>query len=93
MLKIILLEQDDCFNSPPIIQQPYEPTASTSILIDQAIFPHSHIGHVDLLMPESPVSIINSTPMFWFDDWSYQQQFSSTMSNQLSFDDIMNGYA
>jgi hypothetical protein len=44
-------------------------------------------------MSESPLSIMDSTPMFWFDDWSYQQQFSSTMTNQLSFDDIMNGYA
>jgi hypothetical protein len=87
------LEQDDCFSSPPIIQQPYEPTASTSILMDQAVFPQLHVGQVDLLMSESPLSIMDSTPMFWFDDWSYQQQFSSTMTNQLSFDDIMNGYA
>ncbi|KIM84687.1 hypothetical protein PILCRDRAFT_818286 [Piloderma croceum F 1598] len=87
------LQPDDCFISSPIIRQPYEPTASTSILMDQAVFPQSHVGHVDLLMSESPVSIMDSTPMFWFDDWSYQQQFSSSMSNQLSFDDIMNGYA
>ena len=93
MLIIILLQQDDCFNSPPIIQQPYEPTASTSILMDQAVFPQSHAGYVDSLMSESPVSIMDSTPMFWFDNWSYQQQFASTMSSQLSFDDIMNGYA
>jgi hypothetical protein len=86
------LKQDDFFSSP-IIQQPYQQADSTSILMNQDVFHPAQDAHANSPMSQFHEQVVDSAPTYWFDDWWYQQQFSSTMSNQILFDDIMNSYA